>query len=296
MDRHQHCKSKVAMTAPSHPGADPHAFNLICPEHTMSLEQHIIDDIATHLHGAYKEHREVTKVTDDCPQLDVVAAYQIQDQIRARMLEHGSRLIGMKMGLTSRPKMQQMGVNAPIYGFLMDAFAVEDGGQVDTSTLIHPKVEAEIAFVMKHDLLGPGCDEAAVIAATDFVLPAIEVIDSRYKDFRFDLPSVIADNTSASYFVTGSKATSIEGLDLSTLGVVMEVNGEVVAVGAGAEVLGNPATAVAMLVNMLSEKGESLPAGSVVLSGAITAAFAVKRGDSVLVRTAEAGSVSLTFK
>jgi 2-oxo-3-hexenedioate decarboxylase len=161
--------------------------------------------------------------------------------------------------------------------------------------LIHPKVEAEIAFVLKDDLVGPGCHIGDVLAATDFVMPAVEVIDSRYKDFKFDLKSVIADNSSSSRYVTGGQARSVDGLDLKTLGVVMEINGEIVQLGAGAAVLGHPATSIAMLANMMGERGEVLKAGTYILSGAITAAVSVNKGDNVTVKFQHLGTVSFKF-
>ena len=127
-------------------------------------------------------------------------------------------------------------------------------------------------------------------------MPAVEIIDSRYENFRFDLKSVIADNASSSRFVTGGNPKRVEDVDMKTLGVVMEINGEVVATGAGAAVLGNPAASVAMLANMLAERGESIPAGTFIMTGGITAAVAVKAGDSVCVRYQDIGSVSMTFK
>ncbi|MCL7715180.1 2-oxo-3-hexenedioate decarboxylase [Stenotrophomonas mori] len=261
----------------------------------MTLDPSLIEDCARRLLAAEQDVREVTKITDAHPQLDVATAYDIQDCLRGLKQAAGVRIVGMKMGLTSKPKMQQMGVDTPIYGFLGDDNAVDDGALVDTARLIHPKVEAEIAFVMRETLSGPDCDAARVLAATDYVVPAIELIDSRYENFRFDLPSVIADNTSAARYVLGSRPTSVDDLDLQTLGVVMEKNGQVVEVGAGAAVLGDPAGAVAMLVNMLAARGAVLPAGSVVLSGAITAAVAVAAGDNVLVRGDGIGTTSMRF-
>lgn len=261
----------------------------------MTLDRSIIEGCAKQLLSAEQDVREVVKITDAYPQIGVDEAYDIQECLRSIKQSAGVRIVGMKMGLTSRPKMQQMGVDTPIYGFLGDDNAVDDGAVVDTARLIHPKVEAEIAFVMRDALQGPGCDIAQVLAATDYVVPAIELIDSRYENFRFDLPSVIADNTSAARYVLGSRPTAVEGVDLETLGVVMEKNGQVVEVGAGAAVLGNPAEAVAMLVNMLAQRGQVLPAGSVVLSGAITAAVAVAAGDNVLVRADGLGTTSMRF-
>jgi len=171
-------------------------------------------------------------------------AYAIQDEIRRRKLARGARIVGLKAGLTSVAKMKQMGVDTPVFGFLADYFAVPEGGECRLAELIHPKVEPEIAFVLKRPLRGPGCHVGAVLAATDFVMPAIEIIDSRYRDFRFDLKSVVADNCSSSRFVVGARMTAVEGLDLRATGVVLERNGEAVAFGAGAAVVGHPAAAV----------------------------------------------------
>jgi len=134
-----------------------------------------------------------------------------------------------------------------------------------------------------------------VLAATDFILPGIEVIDSRYRDFKFDLKSVVADNTSAARFVVGGQALPPERLDLRTLGVVLEINGQVASIGAGAAVLGHPAAAVAMLANHLGRRGQEIPAGRLIMSGGVTEAIAVRAGDHVNLRIQHLGSVSLRF-
>jgi 2-oxo-3-hexenedioate decarboxylase len=144
-------------------------------------------------------------------------AYAIQDAILVRKLSAGLRLAGLKAGLTSHAKMKQMGVATPVFGFMTDDYALPDGAECKVSELIHPKVEPEIAFVTKRALKGPGCHIGAVLAATDFVIPGIEVIDSRYRDFKFDLKSVVADNTSASRFVIGGQALPADEVDLRTL-------------------------------------------------------------------------------
>lgn len=215
--------------------------------------------------------------------------------IRRRQLARGARIVGYKAGLTSHAKMRQMGVETPVFGYLVDTFGLPDGGACKAAELIHPKVEPEIAFVTKTELKGPGCHIGTVLAATDFVLPGIEVIDSRYRDFRFDLKSVVADNTSAARFVVGGQPLAVEGVDLRTIGIVLEKNGEPVSFGAGAAVLGHPAAAVAMLANHLGARGESIPAGSLVLSGGITEAVAVAAGDHVTLRVQHMGSTSLRF-
>ncbi|WP_428380799.1 2-oxo-3-hexenedioate decarboxylase [Nevskia ramosa] len=261
----------------------------------MTLDNNTIQQLAAHLENAELSATAVTKITDAHPQLDWDDAYAIQAAIRARKESRGHRIAGLKAGLTSRAKMKQMGVETPVFGLIFDYMSVADGGEIDTKKLIHPKVEAEIAFVLKKALRGPGCHVGAVLAATDFVVPAVEIIDSRYENFRFDLASVIADNTSASRFVVGGVARSVEGLDLRTLGLVMEKNGEIVAMAAGAAVLGHPAVAVAALANHLATRGEEIPAGTFIMSGGATEAIPVAAGDAISVRFQDLGSVSMRF-
>lgn len=261
----------------------------------MNLDPQTIERLAAHLDAAETERREVHKITDDYPQMDWEDAYAIQDALRALKEARGVRVAGLKMGLTSHAKMRQMGVVDPVYGFITDYGAVADGGEIDTKSLIHPKVEAEIAFVTRRPLKGPGCHIGSVLAATDFILPAVEIIDSRYENFRFDLKSVIADNTSSARYVLGGSHRNAEGIDLKNLGVVMEKNGEVVAMASGAAVLGHPAQSVAMLANMLGARGREIPAGTLILTGGVTEAVAVAAGDNVTVRYQHLGSVSMRF-
>ena len=262
----------------------------------MKLDRNTIEALAAYLETCELEAKDTPKITDDHPDMDWDDAYAIQDEIRRRKVARGARIVGLKAGLTSHAKMKQMGVDTPVFGFLADYFGVPEGGEIDTARLIHPKVEPEIAFVTKAPLRGPGCHIGAVLAATDFVVPAIEIIDSRYRDFKFDLKSVVADNCSSSRFVVGGRMGAAAELDLRTLGVVLEKNGQPVAFGAGAAVLGHPAAAVAMLANKLGERGEEIPAGTLILSGGITEAVAVAPGDAVTLRVQSLGSVSVRFK
>ena len=260
-----------------------------------TLSKEVVAQLAEHLENAELQAHDVTKITDDHPDMDFEDAYNIQWEIRRRKEARGTKIVGMKMGLTSWAKMAQMGVEEPCYGFLADYFSSPDGAAIDTSRLIHPKVEAEIAFVTKAPLKGPGIHVADVIAATDFVLPAVEIIDSRYRDFKFDLKSVVADNTSAAGYVVGGRSARPTDLDLPTLGVVMEKNGEIVELGAGAAVLGHPAASVAMLANMMAARGEEIPAGTFIMTGGITAAVAVEAGDNINVRYQGLGSLGFRF-
>lgn len=261
----------------------------------MKLDRQVIERLAEHLEGAELQARDVVKITDEYPQMDWDDAYAIQDEIRRRKESRGHKVAGLKAGLTSFAKMKQMGVESPVFGFVADYMARPDGGDIVAKELIHPKVEAEICVVTKAPLAGPGCNIAQVMAAVDFVVPAVEVIDSRYRDFKFDLKSVIADNTSSSRFVVGGRMRDLDDLDLRTLGVVLEKNGEIVAMAAGAAVLGHPLTAAAMLANHVGARGGTIPAGTFIMTGGVTEAISVQAGDCVTARFQELGSVSMRF-
>ena len=260
-----------------------------------TLNQATIEKLAEHLENAELQAYEVTKITDDYPNMTFTDATDVQWEIRRRKMSRGHKIVGMKMGLTSWAKMKQMGVEMPCYGFLADYFSLPDGAQVPFDELIHPKVEAEIAFVTNKELSGKNLTVEEVLAATELVVPAVEIIDSRYKDFKFDLTSVQADNSSSTRFVVGSHAAKPEDFDWSTLGVVMQKNGEIIELGAGAAVLDHPAASVAMLATMLAERDEVIPAGTFIMTGGITAAVLVQRGDSIVVRYQGLGTVTMKF-
>ena len=262
---------------------------------SRTLNQATIEKLAEHLENAELQAYEVTKITDDYPNMTFTDATDVQWEIRRRKMSRGHKIVGMKMGLTSWAKMKQMGVEMPCYGFLADYFSLPDGAQVPFDELIHPKVEAEIAFVTNKELSGKNLTVEEVLAATELVVPAVEIIDSRYKDFKFDLTSVQADNSSSTRFVVGSHAAKPEDFDWSTIGVVMQKNGEIIELGAGAAVLDHPAASVAMLATMLAERNEVIPAGTFIMTGGITAAVLVERGDSIVVRYQGLGTVTMKF-
>jgi 2-oxo-3-hexenedioate decarboxylase len=255
-----------------------------------------IKEIAQFLHSAETEKRAVERITAKYPELTVEEAYRIQDELAVIKKAQGHRMIARKMGLTSQAKMKQMNVEEPIHGLLFDYMLIDVGGVLVYDELIHPRVEAEIAFVLGEDLVGPAVTGARVLKATRYVLPALEFVDSRYENFKFTLADVIADNTSSSRFVLGSQLTSPEGLDLDLIGVILSINGEIRGLGAGAAVLGHPANSVAMLANMLARKGEKLRAGDVVLTGGITEAIRVEPGDVVTAKFDQLGDVSVVVK
>lgn len=264
-------------------------------QQAVTLDAAAIAELCHRVAGAQRSAVPIAKLTNDYPGMTVADGYAIQMALKRQFLADGERLVGWKAGLTSKAKMRQMGVDKPSIGFLTDAMARPENSAIHTHDLVHPRVECEVAFVTKAPLSGPDCTAAAVMAATDYVIPAIEVIDSRYENFKFDLQSVIADNSSSARFIAGGRPRRADDLDLCTLGVVLEKNGEIVEMGASAEVLGDPAEAVAMLVNQLHQLGEALPAGSFVMSGGITAAVAVQPGDNVNARFQELGSISIRF-
>jgi 2-oxo-3-hexenedioate decarboxylase len=261
----------------------------------LKLDRNGIQKTAVWLNAAELEKREVIRITENYPDLSIEEAYAIQERLVRLKLEAGFRIVGPKMGLTSRPKMQQMGVEEPIYGYIFD-YMVAGNGELSMSELIHPKVEAEIAFVLGKDVEGPDVTAEEVLASTEYVLPALEIIDSRYKDFKFTLPDVIADNASSSRVFFGNQMKHPDKMELDLLGVTLKINGEIKDLGAGAAVLGHPANSVAMLANMLARKGQKLNKGEIILAGAITSAFMLTAGDSVVATFDGLGTVEFIVK
>lgn len=260
----------------------------------MTLDSTTVALLAERLENAELNRAPIIKITDEYPDLNWADAYAVQDEIRRRKIARGVKVAGLKAGLTSQAKMKQMNVSEPVFGFMCDYGARADGGEVEIDGFIAPRVEAEIAFVTKSEIKGP-CHIGTVLQATDFVLPAVEILDSRYENFKFDLISVVADNTSAAGFVTGGASRRVSDIDLRTLGIVLEKNGEIVELAAGAAVLGNPAESIVMLANMLARKGQVIPAGTFIMTGGVTAAVGVERGDHISVRYQHLGSVSMRF-
>lgn len=227
---------------------------------------------AQNLFNAKKNATAVTRITAEDSKFSLAEAYQVQRSLLALHIAAGETLVGRKMGLTSRPKMQQMGVHEPIHGFLTSAMQIADGGEIALRGRIHPKIEPEIAFVMGRELKGrPTLAEA--MAAVDGVCAAMEIIDSRYQNFEFQLPDVVADNGSSSGFVIGGALVKPKNLDLANLGILVEVNGKSQLFGSSASILGHPGRSLAALAALLDEEGLSVPAGAVVLAGAATAAI-----------------------
>ncbi|GAA2230200.1 fumarylacetoacetate hydrolase family protein [Streptomyces amakusaensis] len=219
---------------------------------------------------------------------DTAEAYAVQDALVARRLARGERLTGVKLGFTSLAKMRQMGVSDLIHGRLTDRMEIPDGGLYDLSGLIHPRVEPEVAFLLG-DTLRPGGDPAAAVAA---VAPALEIIDSRYDGFRFSLPEVIADNTSAAAYAVGPWSALNTPDDLGNLGVLLELDGRPAQTGSTAAILGHPLRALAAAARLAGP----LEPGTVILAGAATAAVPLEPGTFVQATIAGLGTVRFTTR
>jgi 2-oxo-3-hexenedioate decarboxylase len=238
----------------------------------------MFDEIAVLLDDAMQNKKTVARIENHYPDLTRDDAYAIQKQVIDRRLDRGNRIVGIKMGLTSRAKMQQVGVNEAIWGRLTSDMAIEEGGTVSRARFIHPRIEPEIAYLLGRDLAG---DEgpAAIMAAVEAVMPAMEIIDSRYHEFRFGPADVIADNTSAAGFILGAPFKA--GTDLSNLGIILKIDGRPVQTGSSAAILGHPLRALAMASRFAAAASMPLRAGQVVLAGAATQASPCERGTVV---------------
>ncbi len=250
---------------------------------------------AAALATAERERAPINPLTQDWSGLDVADAYEIQLINAKERLAGGAVVRGHKVGLTSRAMQQMLGVDEPDYGHLFADMFVSEGSVLAAADFCAPKVEIEVAFVLDDTLKGPGVSVADVLRATAFVLPAIEIIDSRVRDWKITLPDTIADNASSARVVLGGNATPPEATDLRLLGCTLRRNGEIVETGASGAALGNPATAVAWLANKLGQFGLTLDAGHVVMPGACTRAIDVGAGDTIRGDFDVLGSVSVGF-
>jgi len=232
-------------------------------------------------------------VTAEWPELDLATAYAVQDEALARRLARGERVVGIKLGLTSRAKQRRMGIDTPLTAWLTDAMVLPAGEPVILSRFIHPRVEPEIVFVLGERLAGPGVTAARALTAVRSIYGGAEIIDSRYTDFKFTLPDVVADNASSGAYVTGPVALPPEALDLSTEAVLVEVDGMVADSATGAAVQGHPAEALALAANDLGRRGLALEPGWVVLTGGMTDAQPLAPGATVSLHFTSLGSVAV---
>lgn len=247
------------------------------------------------LYSALNARNTLEPLTDRRPDMTIEDAYRVQQRVVGRRLDAGEAVVGKKIGVTSKAVMDMLGVYQPDFGYLLSGMVYGEGQTIALDTLIQPKAEGEIAFILKKDLIGPGITNAEVLAATECVMPCFEIVDSRIRDWKIKIQDTVADNASCGVFVLGDRAVSPRAIDLSTCGMVLEKNGEVIGTGAGAAALGSPVNAVAWLANTLGRLGIPLKAGEVILSGALAAMAVVKPGDNFRVSIGGIGSCSVRF-
>ena len=261
----------------------------------MPMNPELITSLGDELYDALKACKVVDPITSRHADITIADAYGIQQRLNARRIEAGETIVGKKIGVTSKAVMDMLGVYQPDFGMLTDAMVYNEGDAIPAGTLIQPKAEGEIAFILKRDLVGPGVSAADVIAATEGVMACFEIVDSRIRDWKIKIQDTVADNASCGVFVLGDRVVSPLEVDLNTCGMVLEKNGEIVATGAGAAALGAPANAVAWLANTLGELGIPLKAGEVILSGSLAIMVPVAAGDNLRVTIGGIGGCSVRF-
>jgi 2-keto-4-pentenoate hydratase len=254
------------------------------------------DELAADLAEAERSRVPIAPLTDGNPTIDVVDAYEIQlINIRQRVAE-GARVVGHKVGLSSKAMQQMMGVDEPDYGHLLDEMEVFEDKPVKAGRYLYPRVEVEVGFILADDLPGAECTEDDVLAATGAFAPSIELIDTRITDWKIKLCDTIADNASSAGFVLGADRVSPKDIDIKTIDAVLTRNSEVVAKGRSDAVLGNPVTAVAWLARKVESFGVRLRKGDIVLPGSCTRAIDARPGDQFVAEFDGLGSVRLTFE
>lgn len=249
--------------------------------------------IAEYLIAAEEQKQPVSCISDKVEHFNLEMGYKVQQELVKRKVEAGHKVTAYKMGLTSQAKMKQMNVDTPIYGYIFDYMHVPNQGEIRFEDVIHPKVEAEVAFILGEDIEGSNITGEQVMKKTQWILPVLEIIDSRYKNFRFRLPDVVADNTSAARVIFGSHLYHPQDFDIASINVSMMINDKIRENGVSSAVLGNPANSAALLASMLyAEKKEKIKKGSIILTGGITEAVLIKKGDHVITKYDGMGEVS----
>ncbi len=253
------------------------------------------ETLAQRLNDAYRSGA-IPPLRDGLEPTDAEGAYAVQRINTDRWLADGRRIIGRKIGLTAEAVQKQLGVDRPDYGVLFDDMLIANGGDLLASTVLQPKAEAEVALILANDLNDPEATPEVVAAATECAVAAIEIVDSRIADWKITFADTVADNGSSAFFVLGSDRKPLAGLDLKTCGMALEINGKVVSLGAGVASLGHPLNAAAWLVRTLSQMGEGLKAGDILMTGALGPMIALSVGDHVEAGIGGLGAVSFTYR
>jgi len=254
-----------------------------------------IQQYGDELYQALVSRKAVEPITDRESTITLDDAYQIQLRMIQRRLDAGETIVGKKIGVTSKVVMDMLKVNQPDFGQMTSGMVFNEGEAIRIDTMIAPRAEAEVAFMLKRDLQGPGVTAADVLRATDCVMPCFEIVDSRIKDWKIKIEDTVADNASCGVLTIGGVRKDPRKLDLALAGMVLEKNGELISTSTGAAVQGSPVNAVAWLANTLGRLGISLKAGEIILSGSQSPLVPVKAGDSLVCSVGGLGGTSVRF-
>lgn len=262
---------------------------------TVAATTDLHSELADKLRAAHTHRIPIDRITAKYPHLTIDDAYAIQQQQISAWSSGGDQVRGHKVGLTSKAMQRQLGVDFPDYGRLTASMFLPEGTAIPADRFLQPRLEPEVAFVLGRRLTGPGVTVADAARAVDVVLPALEIIDSRICDWDIGLIDTIADNASSGGVLLGGTARRLDELDLRLMGVLVHRNGELVATGAGAAVLGSPLNALVWLANTLGPHGVAVEEGEIVIPGSMTSAIPVQAGDSFHIEFTALGSVTAHF-
>ncbi|MBB1163214.1 fumarylacetoacetate hydrolase family protein [Aquariibacter albus] len=247
------------------------------------------------LHAALRGRHTLAPLREQCPGITLEEAYRIQEHMVALRVAEGERIVGKKIGVTSKPVQDFLGVYQPDFGQLTSGMVRSEAEGVDLNALIQPKAEAELAFVLERDLVGPDLTATDVIRATAYVSPCFEIVDSRIRDWTIKIEDTVADNASCGVFLLGEAKADPRDLDLALAGMVLEKNGELFSTSVGAAVQGSPVNAVVWLANTLGALGLPFRAGEVILSGSQSALVPVRDGDTLVCTVGGLGRCTARF-
>lgn len=261
----------------------------------MPIQENLITDLANKFIAAEDQREPLDPITSVYPNLTVDDAYRVQMALVRFKAKRGDKVIGKKVGASNETIQRMLGLDEPLFGHLFAGYQISNGATISLSQFIQPRIECEIAFLLKKDLIGPGITTAKALEATEAVMASFEINDPRTRDWKLGKCELAADNTIAARFVLSDRRVSAEGLDLSQIGVVFKKNGEKIAESTGAAVLGDPAKAVAWLANKLAEYNFRLEAREIVLPGSLTPVHPISAGDRFEAIFDQLGSVSVGF-
>lgn len=259
------------------------------------MDKKDITNAARLLYEVNKTKEPIEALTTLFPDISIKDAYMVQKENIEKKIKEGKNVVGKKIGLTSVAMQKMLGVDSPDYGFIMEDMISDEEIPLSLKDFVQPKVEAELAFILKEYLKCPGVTISKVLQATDCIMASFEIIDSRIKDWKIKLPDTIADNASSAMIIMGSKMVPVSSVNLKYIGLVLEKNGEIVDTAAGAAVLGHPALAIAWLANEMAKYDVSLKKGEIILAGAFTKAIELKEGDLFTATFDGVGNVKAKF-